>query len=124
MLFCSFPGISADGVYQAKGFRQTINEGNRVFIKQVSWDASHWINLAVTDVRDGKIGSSEKFFSKFIERTNSFAEVLNRGKGESSLSFYRLVVVIIDFCLGLEHSIPDSVREIDTLVVPAAQSIK
>lgn len=86
-MFCSFPGISADGVYQAKGFRQTISEGNEsVFMKQVSWDASHWINLAVTD-RDGKIGSSQTFFSKFIERTNRFAELLNRGKGESSFSF-------------------------------------
>ena len=101
ILFFSFSGISADGVYQAKGFRQTMNESNNVFMKQVSWDASHWMDLAVTDVRDGKIGSSEKFLSKFIERTNRFAEVLNRGKGKSSISVTHFVMVIINFCLGL-----------------------
>ena len=40
------------------------------------------MNLAVTDVRDGKIGSSKQYFSGFIKRTNKFSEHLNRGKGK------------------------------------------
>lgn len=71
-IYMCFSGISADGVYQAKGFQGTINSDNEsLFVKQVSWDASHWLNLAVTDVRDGNIWSSSDFFSKFIERTNT-----------------------------------------------------
>jgi hypothetical protein len=55
-----FSGISADGVYQANGFQSTINDNSEnLFLKQVGWDASHWMNLAVTDVRDGMIGSSK-----------------------------------------------------------------
>ena len=52
-----------------------------MYVKQVSWDASHWMNLAVTDVKDGKIGTSKEFLQSFVERTNTFADVLNRGKG-------------------------------------------
>ena len=56
---------------KAKGFKGTINKSSESsFLKQVSWDASHWINLAVTDVRDGK---------EFIKQTNRFSEVVNRG---------------------------------------------
>jgi hypothetical protein len=51
------------------------------YVKQVNWDASHWMNLAVTDVKEGKIGTSKDFVTSFIERTNTFADVLNRGKG-------------------------------------------
>lgn len=81
---CNFYiGISADGVYQANGFKETISEDDTsLFLKQVHWDPSHWLNLAVTDVRDGKIGSSKEYFSNFIERTNRFSEALNRGKGK------------------------------------------
>ena len=82
VILCTI-GISADGVYQASGFRKTISqEENNLFLKQVHWDPSHCINLAVTDVRDGKMGTSDKFFSNFIERTNRFSETLNRGKGK------------------------------------------
>ena len=52
-----------------------------MYVKQVSWDASHWMNLAVTDVKDGKVATSKEFFQSFVERTNTFADVLNRGKG-------------------------------------------
>lgn len=77
-------GISADGVYQAKGFGEVVAKDvsdDSMYVKQVSWDASHWMNLAVTDVKDGKIGTSKEFFQSFVERTNTFADVLNRGKG-------------------------------------------
>ncbi len=79
-----FSGISADGDYQAKGFQAIINDNSASpFVKQVSWDSSHWLNLAVTDVWDGRIGGLSEFFSKFVERTNKFSEALNRGKGKS-----------------------------------------
>jgi hypothetical protein len=87
-----FSGISADGVYQANGSQSTINDNSEnLFLKQVGWDASHWMNLAVTDVRDGKIGSSKEFFSKFIERTNRFSDVLNRGKGRFTKCYYSCI---------------------------------
>lgn len=79
-------GVSADGVYQAHGFCDVLGEGHaRTFLRKVSWDPSHWMNLAVTDVRDGKLGSSKLFFSHFIERTNRFSEIFCRGKGRSFL---------------------------------------
>ncbi len=81
-------GVSADGVYQAKGFVESISknlpEGSS-FIRQVCWDPSHWMNLAVTDIKEGKIGTSQEFFSLFIKRTNKFAENLNRGKGINTI---------------------------------------
>lgn len=83
-MFNTFSGVSADGVYQAKAFLKTINQNDlneSSFIRQVGWDPSHWMNLAVTDVKDGKIGSSKEFFSMFIKQTNKFSETLNRGKG-------------------------------------------
>ena len=52
------------------------------YLKQVTWDASHWLNLAVTDLKEDKIGTSKVFFSNFVERTNVFADVLNRGEGK------------------------------------------
>jgi hypothetical protein len=54
-LFNTFSGVSADGVYQAKAFLKTINQNDlneSSFIRQVGWDPSHWMNLAVTDVKD------------------------------------------------------------------------
>ena len=67
-----FIGISADGVYQASGFQETISEEDRsAYLKKFHWDPSHWLNLAVTDVKDGKIGTSKEYFSNFIERTDS-----------------------------------------------------
>jgi hypothetical protein len=51
----------------------------------VHWDPSHWLNLTVTDVRDGKIGTSKEYFSNLIERTNRLLEALNRGKVSSVL---------------------------------------
>ena len=79
-----FSGISADGVYQAKDFKEAMRQdGHRcTYLKQVHLDPSHWMNLAVTDVRDGKRGNSKDFFDNFIDRTNQFSDILNRGKGE------------------------------------------
>jgi hypothetical protein len=51
------------------------------YIGNVVWDPSHWFDLAVTDVKDGKLGTSKDFLLNFIEKTNVFAGILNRGKG-------------------------------------------
>lgn len=51
------------------------------FLGKVVWDPSHWFDLAVTDVKEGKTGTSKEFFECFIDKTNSFATTLNRGKG-------------------------------------------
>ncbi len=55
--------------------------GKQKYLKQVNWDPSHWMNLAVTDVIEGKIGTSKEFLATFIDRKNSFADSLNKGKG-------------------------------------------
>ena len=56
---CKFLGISADGVYQARAFVKSVGQDEdeeieRSFIRQVVWDPSHWMNLAVTDIKDGR----------------------------------------------------------------------
>ncbi len=84
-----FIGISADGVYQASGFQETISEEDTsaYYFKHVHWDPSHWLNLAVTDVKDGKIGTSKDYFSNFIDRTNRCSDALNKGKGKCCFIF-------------------------------------
>ena len=77
-----FVGISADGVYQAHKFKEIISQGkpeDATFIGKVVWDPSHWFDF--TDVKEGKTGTSKDFLTNFIEKTNSFAGILNRGKG-------------------------------------------
>ena len=86
-------GTTADGQYQAEDFLTTIHkETGRENIPQESlfcqttiWDASHLLNLASTDIKDGKCGNSETFFNKFIKRANEFNHLLSRGKGYSQL---------------------------------------
>ena len=83
-------GVSADGVYQANKFQEIMSQGKpkeAKFIGNVVWDPSHWFDLAVTDVKEGKTGTSKDFFSVFIEKTNSFANTLNRGKGHALLCY-------------------------------------
>jgi hypothetical protein len=64
-------GVTADGQYQARDFYSTLltllplKDNGEFFC--VTWDPGHWMNLAVTDVRDGKIGSSTAFFKYFIK---------------------------------------------------------
>ena len=77
-------GVSADGVYQASKFRKMMSWGKpkeAKYVGKVVWDPSHWFDLAVRDVKEGKTGSSKDFFCTFIEKTNSFANTLNKGKG-------------------------------------------
>ena len=82
-----FEGVSADGVYQAQKFKEMMSQGkpkDATFIGKVAWDPSHWFDLAVTDVKEGKTGTSKDFLSNFIEKTNTFSGILNRGKGYNS----------------------------------------
>ena len=58
--------LSWQGIkYQAKEFGDTLHEVLDVDIdpefSAVIWDPSHWINLAILDIRDDKIGSSSAF---------------------------------------------------------------
>ena len=86
-------GTSADGPYQAHDFSFTIREETgrlRIpeelqFCQAVIWDATHLLNLAATDIRDGKFGNSKVFFSNFIKRANEFNHMMARGKGFAQL---------------------------------------
>ena len=54
----------------------------------VSWDPTHYINLAVLDVRDGKKDFSKdvsQFFARFISRSNLFSTIFGRCKKISLL---------------------------------------
>ncbi len=51
------------------------------FIGNIVWDPSHWFDLAITSLKERKIGTLKDFFTNFIEKTNSFAGILNRGNG-------------------------------------------
>jgi hypothetical protein len=64
-------GIAADGQYQARDFHRTLqkllmfDESEDFFC--VTWDPGHWMNHAVTDIRDGKCGTSSAFMKYFIK---------------------------------------------------------
>ena len=83
-------GLSRWSLHQASGFQDIVGGGNGnvtkdcKYLRKVGWDVAHWIDLAVSDVKEGKVGALKDFFSNFISRTNSFADTLNRGKGYSS----------------------------------------
>ena len=57
-------GTSADGPYQAHEFGFTIQEETGwhkipkelQFCQAVIWDATHFLNLAATDIKEGKFG--------------------------------------------------------------------
>ena len=58
--------------------------GSEGFRLPLTFDASHWFNLAVLDVRGGKgqykDSSSSTTLQTFIKRCNNFAEQLKWGK--------------------------------------------
>ncbi len=86
-------GTSADGPYQAHEFGFTIQEEtgwHRIpkelqFCQSVIWDATHLLNLAATDIKEGKFGESQEFFTKFIYRANAFNHMMGRRKGFAQL---------------------------------------
>ena len=78
-------GVAADGPYQASGFSKHLREklgfeADDELALPITWDSAHVLNLAVTDVRDGKTNSGD-FFRLFIKRSNIFNHTLTHGKG-------------------------------------------
>ena len=73
----------SDGQYQASPFKDALAEitgtNNSSISTPVIWDGGHWADLCVKHVRE-KSGSAD-FFSKFLERGNSFHVMFGRGKG-------------------------------------------
>ncbi len=63
-------GTTADGQYQAEQFLSTIRKETwrqnlpeeLLFSQTTIWDAAHLLNLAATDIKDGKVGTSSDFF--------------------------------------------------------------
>ena len=86
-------GTTADGHYQAEDFLATIHKEtcreeipqDLLFCQTTIWDASHLLNLASTDIKEGKCGNSKTFFNRFIKRANEFNHLLSRGKGYAQL---------------------------------------
>lgn len=84
----SWQGTACDGQYQARPFGETLHQVLNVEIdpefSAVIWDPSHWINLAILDIRDGKLGSSSKFLGKLVSRSKNIHTMFRRGKMLSS----------------------------------------
>ena len=84
----SWQGTACDGQYQAKEFGDTLHEVLNVDIdpefSAVIWDPSHWINLAILDIRGDKIGSSSAFLKRLINRSKNIHAMFGRGKMLSS----------------------------------------
>ena len=86
-------GTTADGQYQAEQFLSTIRKEtwheqlpeDLLFCQTTIWDAAHLLNLAVTDIKDDKVGTSSNFFRNFIKRANELNHLLSRGKGFAQL---------------------------------------
>ena len=86
-------GTTADGQYQAEDFLATIRKEtgrenlseDLTFCQTTIWDASYLLNLASTDIKEGKCGTSQTFFNKLIKRANEFNHLLSRGKGYAQL---------------------------------------
>jgi hypothetical protein len=76
--------VSADGPYQANGFRGKLLEKlgieDNELALPVIWDAAHVLNLAVLDVKDSNTDSGQHF-RRFIKRCNVFNTILANGKG-------------------------------------------
>ena len=58
-------------------FHKSVNFSN--IFSVVAWDAAHWLNLAVNDVRMKSAGS--KTLTRFFDRTNKFAGMFGHGRG-------------------------------------------
>lgn len=65
----SWQGSVLDGQYQAKGFAEKLKDLLKKPTSEffsVVWDPPHWVNLAIEDVIDGKIGISKEFLKRLI----------------------------------------------------------
>jgi len=98
-------GVSADGAYQAQGFVDVLSQAcGDSFLEDFSviWDGSNLIDLAVTDVKAGKLGHSSKYFSRVVRRTNIYRTDLKHGQMFEQLSvvscFGRKSIECIELC--------------------------
>ncbi|XP_018010566.1 uncharacterized protein LOC108667964 [Hyalella azteca] len=87
-------GATCDGQYVvSSGFAARLAErvgvsSKSAFAVPVTWDAGHWMNLVVTDVRSVKqqtFKGSAQLLNTFIKRCNVFNDELQHGKGYAML---------------------------------------
>ena len=82
-------GVSVDGQYVVAPFINALHKelgvGSGIYDIPVSWDPCHLLNLVVTDIKDGKIGSSKEYLARFINRSNLFCHLMGRGKNHNIL---------------------------------------
>jgi hypothetical protein len=77
---------SCDGPYQAKDFEKSLNSAlarTDDTFDVVIWDPPHWIDLAMKDVKDGKISEdASSYLNRIIKRTMKLHTkfIINRGK--------------------------------------------
>ena len=95
-IFYIISGITADRQYVndafiracRAAFQPQFDGDNSPFHVPVCWDAAHFLNLAVTDIRDAKREFSNDlsvYLSRFIKRSNLFCHLFGRGKNFSLL---------------------------------------
>eukprot|EP00794_Sanderia_malayensis_P013290 gene13289-biopygen10600 len=77
-------GTCCDGQYQALNFKSILHAQLGIpmdeTFSEVVWDPSHWLNLSILDVRDGKRGSSESYLKRIINRAKNVHTMFQRGK--------------------------------------------
>ena len=77
-------GTCCDRHYQADGFKTAVYQELGIPIDPefsvVVWDQSHWINLAILDIKDGKIGSASDFLASLVKRSKKSHSTFQRGK--------------------------------------------
>jgi hypothetical protein len=78
-------GTACDGPYQARLFALTLQQlldqtqYDAVFFA-VLWDAPHFVDLAFSDVFEGKIGSSKDLIQRLVKRSSVVHHIFQRGK--------------------------------------------
>ena len=82
-------GTTCDGPYQAENFGVTLNrllrhEQDDSTFSAVLWDAPHFLDLAFSDVFDGKVGNSKELIQRLVERSSMIHKIFQRGKLLSS----------------------------------------
>lgn len=66
---------------------ERVGANNTLFSVPITWDCGHLLNLAITDIRDGKNNYklSGVFIKRLINRSNIFSQELSHGKGFATL---------------------------------------
>jgi hypothetical protein len=79
-------GTVCDGAYAtASEFKKTLStilnhEKYDPSLFSVLWDAPRFIDLAISDVFEGKIGASKEFVCQLVQRTCVVHRIFQRGK--------------------------------------------